>query len=51
MSQTRTAADMGIHPSTLKYRLRILRERYGIQLDDESERMHLLLSFLLFDSV
>ncbi|WP_118134400.1 helix-turn-helix domain-containing protein [Oceanicella sp. SM1341] len=34
----RTAASLGIHPSTLRYRLDLLRERHGLDLEDETVR-------------
>ncbi|QDL93357.1 PucR family transcriptional regulator [Paroceanicella profunda] len=34
----RSAATLGIHPSTLRYRLDLLRDRHGLDLTDETVR-------------
>lgn len=47
-SQTRTAQVLGVHKKTVQYRIQSIRERYDLDLSNQTERLHLLLSFLLF---
>src|SRR5262249_42104646 len=44
------ARRLGIHPNTLRYRLRRAREIAGLNLDDRDERLDLLLQLRLFGS-
>jgi hypothetical protein len=41
---TRVAAELRVHPQTVRYRLARLRELYGSQLDDPEVRLDLLLA-------
>ena len=39
----RVAAELGIHPQTVRYRVALLRELFGAQLEDPSRRLELAL--------
>lgn len=43
-SRTEVAADLGIHPQTVSYRIRQLRDLLGDDLDDAAARFELLLA-------
>lgn len=44
------AAALGIHPHTLSYRLKQLRDRFGIDLDDYDARLRVQLALLVIDA-
>lgn len=44
---TKTSALLGIHTNTLRYRLRRLGELFGVNLDDQDERLGLMLQIRL----
>jgi DNA-binding PucR family transcriptional regulator len=41
------AADLVVHPQTVRYRLNQLRERYGSRLDDPAEVLELTVALAL----
>ena len=46
-SQKLAAADLGIHPHTLAYRIAQIRQRHGIDLDDADTRLRVHLAVLI----
>ena len=44
------AAALSIHPHTLSYRLKQIRRRFGIELDDPDERLRVQLALAIFDA-
>jgi hypothetical protein len=50
LSHTQTAIELGIHRSTLMYRLDRIRDIGGFNIEDSENQWHLLLSFKLLES-
>ncbi len=46
-SLVRTAAELNVHKNTVKYRVGVLAETFGLDLDDRDQRLHLLVSLAL----
>ncbi|MDR2740058.1 MAG: helix-turn-helix domain-containing protein [Treponema sp.] len=46
---TVTAKKLGIHKTTLGYRMQRIRERFGINLDDPYILTHLYISYLILE--
>lgn len=44
------AAALGVHPHTLSYRMKQLRRRFGLDLDDPEVRMRVQLALLILDA-
>jgi carbohydrate diacid regulator len=44
-----TAAALSVHPNTLAYRMRQIRDRFGIELDGANARLRLHLALLIRD--
>jgi sugar diacid utilization regulator len=50
MRRKAAAAALGIHPHTLSYRLKQIRDRFGIDLDDYDARLRVQLALLVIDA-
>lgn len=48
--QTRTARELFIHRNSLVYRINRLKEMLGFDLDNDKERLYLILSFFIADT-
>lgn len=44
------AAELEVHPHTLSYRVKQIRARYGLDLDDPDARLRVQLALLIHDS-
>jgi sugar diacid utilization regulator len=47
--QKLAAAELGVHPHTLSYRLEQIRRRFGLDLDDAETRLRVHLALLILD--